>query len=198
MSRLHQPARTPEGPTLREAVDAFVSCPLCANPNTRRAYTAVLDRALEVRTEPASDEVAASLNLEPGAEVLVRDRLMYADDPGEPIGEVLARPVFAGDQQLSYREGHLDVVGVAPGQARRPASALNVAGEGVVLGDELGRAVLEPRPVGVPDRHLNQHQSTPFCPTAGPRARSTRLGRRALQGQSAVPGSDSSWVRPRT
>jgi integrase len=37
---------TPPGPTLREAVDAFVSCPRCANPNTRRAYVAVLDSLL--------------------------------------------------------------------------------------------------------------------------------------------------------
>ena len=43
------PTSTPTrvGPTLREAVDAFVSSPRCANPNTRRAYTAVLDRALD-------------------------------------------------------------------------------------------------------------------------------------------------------
>ena len=40
-------ARTPQGPTLREAVEAFVSCPRCANPHTRRAYTAVLDQALD-------------------------------------------------------------------------------------------------------------------------------------------------------
>ena len=43
------PTSTPTrvGPTLREAVDAFVSSPRCANPNTRRAYAAVLDRALD-------------------------------------------------------------------------------------------------------------------------------------------------------
>lgn len=33
-----------------------------------------------IRVEPASDEIAAELELEPGAEVLVRDRVMYADD----------------------------------------------------------------------------------------------------------------------
>lgn len=33
-------------PTLREAVDTFLSSARCANPHTRRAYTAVLDRAL--------------------------------------------------------------------------------------------------------------------------------------------------------
>ncbi|MGH9066345.1 MAG: hypothetical protein ACRD0J_02305, partial [Acidimicrobiales bacterium] len=31
---------------LRAAVDAFLSSPHCANPNTRRAYTTVLDRVL--------------------------------------------------------------------------------------------------------------------------------------------------------
>lgn len=35
---------------------------------------------VEIRTEAASDEVAAALGLEPGAEVLVRDRIMFADD----------------------------------------------------------------------------------------------------------------------
>jgi integrase len=35
------------GPILREALEAFLSCPRCANPNTRRAYTAVLDKALD-------------------------------------------------------------------------------------------------------------------------------------------------------
>ncbi len=38
--------RPPVGPTLREAVDAFLSSARCANHNTRRAYTAVLDHAL--------------------------------------------------------------------------------------------------------------------------------------------------------
>jgi hypothetical protein len=33
-------------PTLREAMDAFLSSSRCANPSTRRAYTAVLDRCL--------------------------------------------------------------------------------------------------------------------------------------------------------
>jgi GntR family transcriptional regulator len=36
-----------------------------------------------IRSEPASDEVAGPLGIEPGALVLVRDRLMYADD--EPV-----------------------------------------------------------------------------------------------------------------
>jgi GntR family transcriptional regulator len=36
-----------------------------------------------VRVEPASDEIATELELEPGTEVLVRDRRMYADD--EPV-----------------------------------------------------------------------------------------------------------------
>lgn len=35
---------------------------------------------VEIRVEPAHDEVAAALDLEPGAEVLVRDRVMFADD----------------------------------------------------------------------------------------------------------------------
>ena len=28
-------------------MDAFLSCPRCANPNTRRAYATALDRALD-------------------------------------------------------------------------------------------------------------------------------------------------------
>jgi integrase len=40
------PTRPPTGPTLREAVDAFLSSSRCGNPNTRRAYTTVLDRCL--------------------------------------------------------------------------------------------------------------------------------------------------------
>ncbi|MGB8201230.1 MAG: site-specific integrase [Pseudonocardiaceae bacterium] len=60
------PTSTPTrvGPTLREAVDAFVSSPRCANPNTRRAYAAVLDRALDhlgpdrPLTRLSGDEVA--------------------------------------------------------------------------------------------------------------------------------------------
>jgi hypothetical protein len=35
------------GLILREALEAFLSCPRCANSNTRRAYAAVLDRALD-------------------------------------------------------------------------------------------------------------------------------------------------------
>jgi GntR family transcriptional regulator len=38
---------------------------------------------VEIRTESASDDVAVALGIEPGAPVLVRDRLMYADD--EPV-----------------------------------------------------------------------------------------------------------------
>jgi GntR family transcriptional regulator len=37
----------------------------------------------EVRVEHASNEVAAALGIEPGSDVLVRDRLMYADE--EPV-----------------------------------------------------------------------------------------------------------------
>lgn len=33
--------------TVRDTVDAFLSSPRCANPNTRRAYTGVLDRVLD-------------------------------------------------------------------------------------------------------------------------------------------------------
>ncbi len=35
---------------------------------------------IEIRSEPARDEIAATLDLEPGTEVLVRDRVMAADD----------------------------------------------------------------------------------------------------------------------
>jgi len=39
-------AKEPTGPSLRAAVDAFLSSAACANANTRRAYTTVLDRVL--------------------------------------------------------------------------------------------------------------------------------------------------------
>ncbi|MGH9070638.1 MAG: hypothetical protein ACRDX8_05605 [Acidimicrobiales bacterium] len=32
--------------TLQAVIDAFLSSPRCANPNTRRAYAAVLDRVV--------------------------------------------------------------------------------------------------------------------------------------------------------
>ena len=35
---------------------------------------------VDIRIERAGDEIAGALGLEPGAEVLVRDRVMYADD----------------------------------------------------------------------------------------------------------------------
>jgi integrase len=37
----------PSGTTLRAAVDRFLSCPRCANPNTRRGYAAALDKLTE-------------------------------------------------------------------------------------------------------------------------------------------------------
>ena len=49
----------------REAVDAFLSCPRRANPNTRRAYAAALDCVLaglgpaRLLANLASDELAA-------------------------------------------------------------------------------------------------------------------------------------------
>jgi hypothetical protein len=56
----------PRGPTLREAVDTFISCPRCANPNTRRAYAAALDCVLaglgshRLLATLASDELATA------------------------------------------------------------------------------------------------------------------------------------------
>ncbi|OLT11064.1 hypothetical protein BJF78_27795 [Pseudonocardia sp. CNS-139] len=41
-------------------------------------WTARVD--VDIRVEPAPDDVAAALGLAPGAEVLVRDRVMFADD----------------------------------------------------------------------------------------------------------------------
>jgi hypothetical protein len=58
-------ATTADGATLREAVDTFISCPRCANPNTRRAYAAALDNLLaglspdRLLANLASDELAA-------------------------------------------------------------------------------------------------------------------------------------------
>lgn len=57
---------TPTGLSLREAVDAFLSCPRCANPNTRRPYAAALDGVLvglgrdRALATLASDELAAA------------------------------------------------------------------------------------------------------------------------------------------
>jgi len=55
--------------TVRDTVDAFLSSPRCANPNTRRAYTGVLDRVL--------DEVGAEVEL--------------GQVSGEQLAEVLER-----------------------------------------------------------------------------------------------------------
>ena len=55
--------------TVRDTVDAFLSSPRCANPNTRRAYTGVLDRVL--------DEIGAEVEL--------------GQVSGEQLAEVLER-----------------------------------------------------------------------------------------------------------
>lgn len=52
---------------------------------------------VEIRTEPADDEIAAALDLEPGTLVLVRDRLMYADDdPVQLAASYFPRELTAG------------------------------------------------------------------------------------------------------
>lgn len=52
---------------------------------------------VEIRTEPAGDDVATALDLEPGTEVLVRDRVMAADDiPVQLATSYLPREVTAG------------------------------------------------------------------------------------------------------
>jgi len=40
---------------------------------------------VDIRTERAGDEIGAALGLEPGAEVLVRDRVMYTDDQPDQL-----------------------------------------------------------------------------------------------------------------
>jgi integrase len=59
----------PAGPTLRKAVDAFLSSSRCANPNTRRAYTAVLDRCL---AELGADRTLAEVRGDDLSGVLAR------------------------------------------------------------------------------------------------------------------------------
>ncbi len=60
-------AREPAEPSLRVAVDTFLSSARCANSNTRRAYTTVLDRVLadlgddRLLAETSGDELAAVL-----------------------------------------------------------------------------------------------------------------------------------------
>ncbi|MDQ6838369.1 MAG: hypothetical protein M3137_08590 [Actinomycetota bacterium] len=49
------------------AVDAFLSSPRCANVNTRRAYTAVLDRVV---TEIGPDRLLADVSCDELAEIL--------------------------------------------------------------------------------------------------------------------------------
>ncbi len=50
-----------------------------------------------IRVEPAGDDVATALDLEPGAEVLVRDRVMAADDVAVQLAtSYLPRGVTAG------------------------------------------------------------------------------------------------------
>ena len=55
--------------TTQAAVDAFLSSPRCANPNTRRSYTGVLDRLL---AELDADRPLAQLTGEELAELLER------------------------------------------------------------------------------------------------------------------------------
>ncbi|GEL18662.1 GntR family transcriptional regulator [Pseudonocardia asaccharolytica] len=51
----------------------------------------------EIRIEPACEEIAAALGLEPGAEVLVRDRVMFADDQAVQLAtSSLPRDLTAG------------------------------------------------------------------------------------------------------
>lgn len=52
---------------------------------------------IEIRSEPASNEIAATLDLEPGTEVLVRDRVMAADDvPVQLATSYLPQDLTAG------------------------------------------------------------------------------------------------------
>jgi GntR family transcriptional regulator len=52
---------------------------------------------VEIRVEQAGDEVAATLEIEPGAEVLVRDRVMFADDdPVQLATSYLPRDITRG------------------------------------------------------------------------------------------------------
>lgn len=52
---------------------------------------------VRIRTEPARDEIAAALEIPPSTEVLVRDRVMYADDqPVQLATSYLPRDITAG------------------------------------------------------------------------------------------------------
>ncbi len=61
--------RTAGASSVRAAVDAFLSSPRCANPNTRRAYASALDRVLD---ELGPDADLAQLSGEQLAEVIER------------------------------------------------------------------------------------------------------------------------------
>ena len=64
------------------------------------------DVHVDIRTEPAGDEVATDLDLEPGAEVLVRDRVMFADDqPVQLATSYLPRELTAGTAIEHERTG---------------------------------------------------------------------------------------------
>ncbi len=62
-----EPAEGQAAATVRAAVDAFLSSPRCANPNTRRAYAGALDRlavrldATRLLSEVGGDELTAAL-----------------------------------------------------------------------------------------------------------------------------------------
>ena len=69
MVKPRPPSRKGATGTMRDTVDAFLSSPRCANPNTRRAYAGVLDRVL--------DEIGAQVEL--------------SQVSGEQLAEVLER-----------------------------------------------------------------------------------------------------------
>jgi len=61
--------RERDATTVQAAIDAFLSSPRCANPNTRRGYTGVLDRLL---TELGADRPLAAVGGDELAELLER------------------------------------------------------------------------------------------------------------------------------
>jgi hypothetical protein len=80
------------------------------------------------------------------------------EDLHELLGKVARGPVLAGEQQFRDSEGHLGVVGVRAGPLAKMTGVSDVAAHRVMLGHELGCAVLEAAAVGVADGQLYQHE----------------------------------------
>src|SRR4051812_10462987 len=83
------PLRGRDATTVQSAVDAFLSSPRCANPNTRRGYAGVLDRLL---AELGADRPLATVGRDELADLLQR---LWGHRP-RPPGTATGPPSPAG------------------------------------------------------------------------------------------------------